>query len=207
MKNNPVLIVIVGRKRAGKDTIADMLKATATARVVHVALARAMKLLVAEQLGMPVERLEELKNDQSINVSPYGDATVRKMLEVIGQRMKDMTDDDLFWCRVLARDIDLTKCDHIISDIRFPFEEAFFRKLAELAGVDFLSIKVERDGIEKGTHESEIYVDDIVTDITLQNNGTIDDLRENLALTLTQFVRKKEGEQSEENKNSCIITI
>jgi len=189
------LVTVVGHKRAGKNTIGDLFQQSVPS-VKQVALADAMKEFACKLLGMNLETLERLKELEDVSLTPFGTekhSSMRTFLQVLGQEVKALTGDDLIWCRILAKKLDLDNEEYVITDVRFPFEEAFFRKLADLADIDYVSIKVERDGCGGDSHESEKYIDDIQTDIVIENNGTIEELDYSLKKAIHDIVEESLG--------------
>lgn len=158
VKNN--VISISGRKRAGKDTVADMI-IKRVKRAQRVALADPMKYIVANMLKITLEELEVLKNDES---NPH-----RWFLQSLGQDAKLYFGEDC-WAEYARHVIaNLPKgATAIITDIRFPFE----RRGGDLT----INVVNDRLGVNTDSHQSENGMEGAEYDITIYNNGTLKEL-------------------------------
>jgi len=190
------LVCVTGQKRAGKDTL--------TGRIIlhgggtQVALADEMKKFTCRLLGIDLDTLEKLKVLEETRLSPFSGkmVTMRTFLQELGQGMKDLTGDNLIWCKILARQLDLENEEYVISDIRFPFEEQFFRGLAREAGIDFMAMRVEREGCGSDGHASENYINDVRVDAVIQNDGSIEDLDLKMARAIKAHMDKLYGDEA-----------
>jgi hypothetical protein len=193
MSKEFAIIAVSGCKRAGKNTIGDLFTDCCD-DTKQVGLADAIKEFTAELLNMDMEVIEKLKVLEDTKITPFSNSgvTMRQFLQNLGQGMKEITGDNLFWCRKLAQKMEFGKNSYVITDIRFPFEEQFFRELAKIAGYDYASIKVKRSGTCGDTHTSETSIDFVYADVTVENNGTIKELAENLAEELDKFLENRE---------------
>ena len=196
MTNKPkekALVVITGQKRAGKDTLTSRLVLHGNS--TRVALADEMKVFTCRLLGIELGTLERLKVLEDTFISPFSlkRATMRTFLQELGQGMKDLTGDDLIWCKILANKMDFAEANYVVSDIRFPFEEQFFRGLAKEAGIDFMAIRVKREGCGGDNHESERFINDVRVDAVIDNNGTIDELDLKLAKAIANHLEDLYG--------------
>jgi len=189
-----MIIGITGYKRSGKDTAAQILVDNNTFKVERIALADVMKNFTSELLGIEVEVVETLKTMGDVKLTTWGSSqtTMRTFLQSLGEGVKEVTGDELVWCRHLARQLTFGGTGgYVISDIRFPFEERFFRELAEIAGVPFVMMRVVRDGVGgDDNHVSEQSIGSVREDVTILNNGTIEELEEQLFATLSEYANK-----------------
>lgn len=184
-----MLIGVCGKAGSGKDTIADYLIKTKGFK--KIALADPIKRLVKDVFVLDdhtvydrVAREQPLKN--------FPNWSVRKLLQFIGTELFREQLDDSIWVKSLWYRIQQDKDNnYVVSDIRFPNELNFFRDNAKS---DFVSIKVIRNGCDGNVglevhplkkfflkligkdhrHASEKY--DLNAEITIENNGTFEEL-------------------------------
>jgi len=180
-----MIIGITGQKRSGKDTVTAMLTDSyPLMKFERIALADAMKDFTQELLKMPLEDLEYLKDNEDVSITRDSAAvSMRHFLQTLGQGVKEITKDDLVWCKFLVSRLD-PEVNYVISDIRFPFEATFFRDWAEGSMTKYLQFKVERKGCEPDGHVSEMFIDEIKEDYLLSNNSTLDALKTSVNQTL-----------------------
>jgi hypothetical protein len=187
-----MIIGITGYKRSGKDTLADIFVEDITPKIHRIALADAMKQFTSELLGVGLDTIESLKAAESVRLLSWDNspATMRTFLQNLGQGVKDLTRDELIWCRILARQIEEGE-GYVIPDIRFPFEEAFFRKFAEIADINFVMIRVVRPELDTNdTHISETSISQVKDDFVIVNDGTIEDLRDKATDQLVAYAEE-----------------
>ena len=187
------LIGIVGRKRAGKDTIADILtrrsffQKQAFADFLKQGCA-AMFMLSPDQVYS--ERKDE--KDERWNVTP------RQILQVVGtdlirnQLQKVLPDlnlgqDSTLWCRNMR--LFLETCNPlqqvVIPDVRFQDEADMIRDMGGML------IRVERANQDKeDTHISEKEQIDIKVTHTFKNDDTIKDLEDRVVKWLEAWPTK-----------------
>jgi hypothetical protein len=99
--------------------------------------------------------------------------TVRELLQKLGTCVRQGIDNE-FWIKSLyANCADLDNI--IIADVRFPEE---VKSIKDRGGV---VLRLIRDGAGAGNHISETALDDYKDwDYVIENNGTLEDLFENL---------------------------
>lgn len=158
------VILIAGLKRSGKDTVADMLlnKINGSRKLAYAA---PMKDIIADMLGITTEKLEVLKNDES---NPH-----RGYLQRFGQKAKEYFGENCWGDYVEHIISNLPKgSTTIISDFRMPVEA--------IKGA--LTINVLRKGIaDTDLHVSETALRDFVFDVTVYNDGTLQELDDQLS--------------------------
>ena len=110
---------------------------------------------------------------------------MRKFLQRLGQSMKDITGNKEFWCGLLGISMKDPLANYIVTDCRFPFEAAYMERLANMYNHKFVTVKVFNPRVESGkdTHVSENAMHDYKVDVTIINDGTIEDLKSH-AVTL-----------------------
>lgn len=175
------IVGIVGHKRHGKDSVADVFIANGYKRY---AMADPLKRAVQEIFMFTDEQLygneEKEKIDERWGVSP------RKTLQVVGTDLfrdalkkavpeMDFGDDGSLWCRRfhLWLDAQMEAQKIILSDVRFEDEA---KTITDLGGMLIRVIRpIENE--EKDMHPSETEQDKIVADFTIQNDGTLEKLK------------------------------
>ncbi len=99
---------------------------------------------------------------------------VRRLLQDLGVAARERIDPDA-WVNPVMRELDIYQ-DFVITDVRFPNEfSALWRQGAHM-------VKITRDSAQgnAGVHQSEIALADAEWGTTIENNGTILELEENL---------------------------
>lgn len=172
------IIGICGYKRNGKDTLGDYL--VSNYGYTKIGFADAMKEACKNIFGFNDEQLYgDLKEyeDEFWKISP------RKTLQFVGtelfrHRISELLPDvkDNIWIKVVEKKIlDNPDKKYVITDVRFFNEFEFINKY------NGLTIKVKRDTIDNDdSHISESFIDNIYTDFTITNNGTLEELYEKL---------------------------
>ena len=164
---SPVVIMIAGIKRSGKDTSAQLLKEALETddHIVDIAsFADPMKYILATILGITEEELDALKNNP--------DHPHRGYLQRLGtEAMKPIFGSNV-WQELLSAKIVKSEADYfIVPDFRFPIEYG--------CSIYPYTVKVEREGLESvDTHSSETALEGFDFDYTLYNNGTLAELQE-----------------------------
>jgi hypothetical protein len=84
---------------------------------------------------------------------------------------------------------------YVVTDVRYDNEAA---RIREYGGVIWL---VERPGddIEESDHASELGIDEGLIDYLLPNDGSLDDLKDNIAKTIIASLMEKQREEEEVN--------
>lgn len=181
------VFLINGKKRAGKDYVANILKAQMEKRgykVAVVSFADPLKKVVAGTFGITLEELEEYKNNpQEYPIMiPAGERTFRQIdfryiLQMFGtEGAKPVFGDDI-WAS-LARDIvekyfqdgfDIV----IIPDFRFKIEFLSFSETRFLEDdIDVKTIYISNISIpvNSDSHASETELDTFSFDIRMDNS-------------------------------------
>ena len=171
------IIGITGRKRHGKDTLGDYL--VSNYGYTKIGFADALKEGCRHIFGFNDDQL--YGNSKEID-DAFWKASPRKVLQYVGTDLfrdqlscvlPEVKDD--IWVKVVEKTI-LQNPDkkYVITDVRFNNELAFIKKY------NGLTIKVQRDSINKtDAHISESFIDELQTNYTIKNSGTIEELYEN----------------------------
>lgn len=204
LRLNAKVVALCGRRRVGKDTIAqhliqrgsDMRGGGAVTRWAHVKIAAHLKTCVAAIFDLTEAEVEGDDKDTPIRHEPYRSAhvTPRRLMQWFGTDVmqhafaRDVCPNvgRFFWVRHTVLQIkEIMERDGgsnvVISDVRFPHELDI---LEQEFGSNLIKIYLERpnaggQGEEIGDeHESESIVVTLAdrADILLQNEGNVKDL-------------------------------
>jgi hypothetical protein len=168
----PRVVALCGKKRSGKDTVADYL--AATHGYTPAKFAAPLKGALKELFGFTQEQIEESKDvvDAFWGVSPR---TVMQFVgsEVIQHEFQKILPDvgrAFFVKSLMARHANDRYI--VISDVRFSHEVEAIRKLP-----GSVVIKLSRPDVDDGDdHISETESDGFAVDCVIENSGSVLDL-------------------------------
>src|SRR5690606_16141847 len=194
-----VLIGLSGKKRAGKDTVAAYLvEKYGFTRVAFADPLREAALKVDPIIGAEVDpqgsaaygyggEVHDIATAEPVHLSDvvsqrgweaakdhcvYG-PEVRRVLQRMGVGVRDLDPD--FWLRIAAEKIGVmmdARRNVVVTDVRFPNEADYIKRHGFL-------IRIIRPGLDHAdTHESETALDDYPHDAYLINDGSVQDLRD-----------------------------
>lgn len=151
------IILISGKKRAGKDYLASQLKAMLPFSEV-MAFADPMKSFTAGVLGISESELEINKNLEAPILwysNSLGSYTFRNTLQNVGTQMKSLFGGDV-WAKLMLDRINKSESNVIIvSDWRFNIEDSTLSD----AGLYLVTVRVDNKNCAKDGHSSEIELD------------------------------------------------
>ena len=187
MKNNQLIIGLVGNIGSGKDTLANIL--VESFGFQKTSFAAGLKDVVASAFGWPREKIEgdtpenrewREKPDEWWSARLGRIITPRLMLQNWGTDLVRKHFSDDFWIANCERRIQslLEQLNFVvISDVRFPNEAKCIKDMGGFV------IRVCRELVENSLdenvakHSSETFVKDIKEDFTLDNNSHVIDLK------------------------------
>lgn len=171
------LILICGKKRSGKDTIADYLHEQFGYK--NMKISAPIKSICKLLFGFSDDQMEsddKEKADPNWNISP------RQAFQFIGTDMMQYKIQELlpnigklFWIKSFIDRIKNMTLPVVVSDVRFLHEYEELKKVSNV-----IVIRVERDTSYDDSHISEREYLEIPYDILIKNNSTISDLHNEL---------------------------
>lgn len=169
---NLPIIGIAGQARAGKDTVAKLIKQEY--RCMTYAFAEPLKAML-RALGLEEHDLESWRKDE---VNPDFQASPRFMMQTLGTEWGRDTINSELWVIAAARRLKRMNQGNpdttiLITDVRFPNEADFVRKHGFLIHVDR---PIER--IAGSAHRSEHLLSIQDSDYIIINDGDLEHLRE-----------------------------
>lgn len=181
-----MIVGVIGKKRAGKDTFATTLvdelgfvRVAFADRLKEVALAidpivppRTGSVTVSAETastwGLP--RLSEVVAREGWEEAKEN-PEVRRLLQETGVAIRSIRSD--FWIRAALDPTEYSANDFVVTDVRFPNEA----EAIERAGG--FTVRVTRPGMtHDDEHVSETALDDYAADFLALNDGTLDELAE-----------------------------
>ena len=185
-----MIIGISGKALSGKDTSANMLKRLYmypdTTYKFYANNLKDMKVYAPVIIVHFADMLKETAkvmcdlDDWDVNdqdgkrqTIKWLGITVRELLQKLGTCVRQGIDNE-FWIKSLYAENEYVE-NIIIADVRFPEE---VKSIKDRGGI---VLRLVRDGAGAGNHISETALDDYTDwDYVIENNGTLEDLFENL---------------------------
>lgn len=173
-----VIIGLSGYARSGKDEVAKILvneyqfKRIAFADAIRDCVYRLNPYIDGEM------RVAELVDNYGWEVAKSKEE-VRRLLQVFGTEVgRQLFNNDIWVNQVFKRMYDLN--DYVIPDVRF------YNEMKSIRQADGEIWRINREGVVAiNTHASESALDGFEFDHTIENNGTLDDLK-NQVVTLME---------------------
>lgn len=168
----PLLIGLHGKARSGKDTVGQMLVGYGLDRV---AFADPIKRMLIEGLGLGPEHVDSPLKEQPI---PWLGKSPRQLMQTLGTEWgRQLVSSDL-WILIAARDIAASRMmgrGTVITDVRMQDEAEYIRR----QGGQIWHIIRHTDPV--AAHSSEQGIPPSLIDRTIDNTGTIDNTRRQVA--------------------------
>lgn len=170
-----MIVAITGKKHSGKNTVADMLSEALGWPVVS--FAHKLKKMTCALTGCTMEQLEDYAFKESTLVPTYlwpfcnsdTPPTYRSFLQGMGTDIMRTIYPNIWIEATLNEAPD----DVIVSDCRFPNEQGY------VESYNGIVVKVLRCGISSNdSHASEVEMESIVPDVTIVNDGSLEELRD-----------------------------
>ncbi len=184
------LIGLIGAAGSGKDTVAKLLG------YKKLSFAGTVKDVASIAFCWDRDLLEGLTPESRAfreTVDEYWGITPRTAMQKIGTEMfRDIISKD-FWLKRIRKEIERADgSPMVITDCRFQNEADFIR---ELGGT---IVYIKRDAVEVSNpsesklHPSELAFYNITPDVTIENNGTLEELEKALVFyRIREYLSKK----------------
>ena len=175
-----MLIGLCGAAGAGKNTLAELLTDSDGCTFMQMAFADPLYRCISTITGLPVARLKD--RDVKESVIPHLGKSPRQMLQSMGTEWgRGMVHDEI-WIRIAMEQASqhlTVGCCVVITDVRFDNEAQ------AIIGAGGEVWKVTRPGWrcladEAAAHQSEAGVSDHLIARTIDNSGSLDELRKQL---------------------------
>lgn len=166
-KHFPDIVGITGYARVGKDSTAAVFTSLGYTQRAFADPLKEMALSLNPVLPCGL-RLASVVRRYGWELAKVGTPGVRDFLKQLGTAGRDYLGKDV-WVEAALKGRPERL---VVSDVRFTNEAIGLRGAAE----HVLVVRVERPGYEPES-DFEREVDDVVADITIQNDGSLDDLR------------------------------
>jgi len=205
-----MIIGLSGYAKSGKDTVADMIISVGSRPWVVKKFSGKLKQMASLLTGIPLVKFEDQEFKEQLMpldwVEQWVEGTtkyyklmkVRDFLQRLGTEavrdglhknawvnalMSDYVINKEYWNDIAnGRDIGDGYPSWIITDCRFPNE---FKAIKDKGGI---VIRINRDGIKPiNAHPSEIALDDFNFDYVIENNGSLEDLKESVNFILNKI--------------------
>lgn len=183
------LLGISGKLGSGKDTLAQFIQEIEPSYEIKK-FAGKLKQITGVLCGVDPARFEDQEFKKQM--SPF-DMTYRELLQKVGtEAMRNQIHTDV-WVRALFAEfepfskvltvippIHISESRWLITDVRFPNEADAIKQRGGL----LIRIYRNPDGPQSLTdlHPSETALDDYPHDITINNNGSLEDLKEQVRI-------------------------
>ena len=175
-----MLIGLCGPAGAGKNTVADFLTDSDGCTFMQIAFADPLYECVSTITGIPVARLKD--RDVKEAIIPRLGKSPRQLLQTLGTEWGRGSVHPEIWIRIAMERAanHLTHNGVVITDVRFDNEA---QAVIDAGGEVW---KVTRPGWrcladDAAVHQSEAGVGDHLITRTIDNSGSLDDLRDQLA--------------------------
>ena len=170
----PILIGLTGYAGTGKDTVREILEASG---FYGFAFADPIRNMVRELLASTgIDECWMTRRELKEEIIPQLGVSYRELAQTLGTEWGRSLKPD-FWLRTASAYVADLKHQGasalVVSDVRFVNEAAWVRS----RGGVIWRIHRELAGPVR-EHVSETELDDIKPDVTLHNDGTVDDLRQ-----------------------------
>ncbi|KAG5188951.1 hypothetical protein JKP88DRAFT_253127 [Tribonema minus] len=171
----PRLIVgLVAPKAAGKDTFANAVGDDAK-DFAKLSFADPIKAACRSIFSLDVDDLEDRVKKESVD-DRWG-VSRRKMMQVLGTECVRANFGEDHWIRHLRMRLDACQSQiAIVTDVRFHNEAQFLRDYEGCRAV-LIRITRPRSTDVRDEHASESAIADINCDVTVLNDGTVQDLQ------------------------------
>lgn len=161
-------IIITGRSRSGKDSVANIIKENFK-NVNLISLADPLKEFCSKCLGISVETLNALKNNNEYKL--INDISMREYIINTSKQIININGED-FWVKQALNKFKSNSIN-VITDLRYIREKKI---LDNILKENYITIKIIRkscDILYHDDNETEL----LEYDYCIENNGSLEDLK------------------------------
>lgn len=177
-----MIIGLNGYAKSGKDEVAQHIKFLNQSFQIKKFSGK-LKYIAAMLTGIDPERFED-QGFKSRTI-PGWDMTAREMLQRLGTEAIRDNLHEKAWVNALFADHH-QHAKWVITDCRFPNEA---QEIKDYGGI---IVRVNRTGFGPvNSHPSETALDDWDFDAIIENNGTIEDLKETTRILYDAYINKR----------------
>ena len=155
---NKNLIVLSGKKRVGKDTVANLFNDYTKRKYELRAFAEPVKEIVSQAVGTNSYRLDLFKESRLVDINGIeSNLTIRELYRKTADFYKGLLGEDIF-AKLMLRRLVYQNYEFprvIITDMRFKVEYEYIKLLDPV----FIRVKCRMGNMD--THPSEIDLDDV----------------------------------------------
>lgn len=204
--SKPLVVGITGKARAGKDTLAGMLTDALhkeSAQVVISPMALPIKLMLGNLLfpffDNKINEVDRALYGEEKDMPVEGlDVTPRRMLQLLGTDWGRTIREDLW---IVCKQATIkTYNDYtdvvLIPDIRFDNEAALCDVIVQVIRPHYVAPDPDRV-MEMAGHASEYGISAHLIDITVHNNGTLEELGMTVPQTLDSIFSKVDTDEGQ----------
>jgi hypothetical protein len=189
------MIGIAGKAGAGKSALADYISARYGAKVM--AVADPIKAILNAIFGFPVSAWDDRKWKET--AQPMIGHSPRVLAQSLGTDWGRALVEDIWISKLVAKWRQSEAALTCVPDIRFDNEAVFLMRNGGMI------IKVEREGVpDVAGHSSEVGIQDQLVHLTIQNNGTIEELGESFDRAIVDHVLSIEQRMAEEQAQNAV---
>ena len=188
-----MIILISGLKRAGKDTVGQMLnELIPDSSVEH--FAAPLKRIFATTYKLSLDKLDELKNNEKVVCGFRSPSerlctgiTVRGALQRLGtEAMKAELGESVWGDLLVKKYLNSDKPIMIVPDFRFNSELIPI----ENAEIHYVKVRVNNpECVTTDLHPSETEWQNMKFDYTIENNGTLEELKEKVEAIVQDIIK------------------
>jgi len=178
-----MIIGLSGYARSGKDTVAELLCLNYEFSRISFADPMRDAIIVLNPKINSVTRVSDYVEEYGWDLAKHN-PEVRRLLQVFGTDVGRKMFGENIWIDMAFRQIK-PNSRVVIADVRFPNEAEAIKE----RGGKVIRINRHNHGAVN-THKSEIAMDNYMFDHVLYNDGTIDDLAENLFMLMRSVFRQ-----------------
>jgi hypothetical protein len=173
--HNKNLIGITGHACSGKDTVADFILEQRPGWYERKSFAAALKRSAENLLDFAPGDADNREIRKQVCSALGFDFTLARFLQLYGEALRTGVSED-FWVNILFAKYDPQNSHWIITDVRHPNEADAIRRRGGVVIKVVRQTAILTDGRDSA-HPSEANIDRIVSDRTILNIGTIEDLK------------------------------